>query len=235
MKLLRKAFERGHTKTGWLDSWHTFSFGNYFDRSFLGFSDLRVINDDIVESGQGFATHYHDNMEIITVVLSGELEHKDSMGNGSIIKVGEVQKMSAGTGITHSEFNPRKDIPVHFLQIWIIPNEQDISPMYAQKKFGEEQLKNKLHLIASEGGKNESIPVTQDVELYQSFLDVDKKIKYKLNKNRLYWIHVAEGGVEIDDQILATGDGLAIAEEDENLEIKGLDDKSNILIFNLAK
>lgn len=234
MRFLRKADERGLTKINWLNSHHTFSFGDYWDPKFVGFSDLLVINDDIVKEGKGFGTHPHKDMEIISIVLSGELEHKDSMGNGSIIKAGEVQKMSAGTGITHSEFNPRDDIPVHFLQIWILPNEDDIKPMYDQKRFDEEEMKNKFRLIVSNGGKNGSIHITQDAAMYQSIIDAGKSAKFDILPDRAYWIHIAEGKVEVDDQVLSAGDGLAVAGEEKVLSFKGVEDKANVLVIDLS-
>lgn len=235
MFYLRKAIERGHTKTHWLDSYHTFSFGGYYHPNFMGFSDLRVINDDIVEPGEGFGTHPHDNMEIVSIVLSGALEHKDSMGNGSIIRPGEIQKMSAGSGITHSEFNPSPNEPVHFLQIWLLPSEEDIKPYYEQKKFAQQEMMNKLKLIVAPEGQDGAISIVQDARIFQSILTPGSKIKYQLNPMRKTYIHVAEGGIKIDSEIMSSGDGLAIAEESELLEIEGLADKSNILIFDLSK
>lgn len=233
MYILRPANERGHTDTGWLDSWHTFSFGEYYDPRYMGFSDLRVINDDTVDPGNGFGTHPHDNMEIISIVLDGELEHKDSMGNGTVIKKGEIQEMSAGSGITHSEFNPSPDKPVHFLQIWIIPNIQDLKPSYQQKKFDKRVLTNQLQLVVSPDGRNDSIIISQDAELYQTLLEEDKTTGFDVYKNRKVWIQVAEGAVTVNDHPLVAGDGLAIIDETAQITLRGIDKLSNVLVFNL--
>lgn len=233
MFVLRPAGQRGHTEIGWLDSWHSFSFGQYYDPRYMGFGDLRVINDDTVAPGQGFGTHPHDNMEIISIVLKGELEHRDSMGNGTIIKPGEIQKMSAGTGITHSEFNPSQTEPVHFLQIWIIPNILDIKPSYEQKTFDAKVLTNQLTLIASPDGRNGSIIIQQDAELYQTLLEKDKTTSFDIDSKRMAWVQVAEGAIAVNGQPLVAGDGLAIVDENTTIELRGIDNLSNILVFNL--
>lgn len=235
MFALRPANQRGHTQIDWLDSWHTFSFGQYYDPLYMGFGDLRVINDDIVAPGKGFGTHPHDNMEIISIVLNGELEHKDSMGNGTKIKPGEIQKMSAGSGITHSEFNPSPTDPVHFLQIWIIPNIQDIKPSYEQKTFDAKILTNQLTLIASPDGRNGSIIIQQDAELYQTLLEKDKTTSFDINSKRMAWIQVAEGAIAVNGQPLVAGDGLAIVDENTTIELRGIDKLSNVLVFNLRR
>lgn len=235
MYILRPANRRGHTQTDWLDSWHTFSFGQYFDPDYMGFGDLRVINDDTVAPGQGFGTHPHDNMEIISVILNGELEHKDSMGNGSVIKAGDIQKMSAGSGVSHSEFNPSPSKPVHFLQIWILPDMQDTKPSYVQKSFNPKVLTNQLTLIVSPDGRNDSIIIQQDAEIYQTFLEADKTTGFDVTANRKVWIQVAEGSITVNGQPLVAGDGIAIADENANIMLRGIDKLSNILVFNLKK
>lgn len=233
MYLLRPANQRGHTQIGWLDSWHTFSFGQYYDPDYMGFSDLRVINDDIVAPGKGFGTHDHSNMEIVSVVLSGELEHKDSLGTGSIIKPGEIQKMTAGSGIHHSEFNPSASEPVHFLQIWIMPDMQGLKPSYEQKKFDKKVLTNQLTLIVSPDARDGSIQIHQDAEIYQTLLEADKRVSFNVDKKRKVWIQIAQGSVTVNGHPMVAGDGLAIADENAVIEIRGVDELSNLLVFNL--
>lgn len=230
---LRIANQRGHTQIGWLDSYHTFSFGQYYEPRYMGFGDLRVINDDVVAPGQGFGMHPHDNMEIISIVLSGALEHKDSIGNGEVIRPGEVQIMTAGSGITHSEFNPSATDPVHFLQIWIMTNKVDHFPHYEQKTFEPVEMDGKLKLVVSSTGKDGSLKINQNMQLFQSHLEADKIINYEISTRRKYWLQVAYGSVEANGTLLATGDGLAISEEKGSLNICGVDKMSNILLFNL--
>lgn len=230
---IRVANERGHTHIGWLDSYHTFSFGQYYDPLYMGFGDLRVINDDVVAPGAGFGMHPHDNMEIISIVLSGALEHKDSIGSGETIRPGEVQIMTAGSGITHSEFNPSSSEPVHFLQIWIMTKQADLPPYYEQKAFEPEEMADKLKLIVSGTGKQGSLKINQDVELFQSHLIAEKTIEYKMSDRRRYWLQVAYGSVEANGNLLIAGDGLAIANEKGSLTIRGVDKTSNILLFSL--
>lgn len=232
---LRPANQRGHTLIDWLDSWHTFSFGEYYDPRFMGFSVLRVINDDVVAPAKGFGTHPHDNMEIISLVLSGELEHQDSMGNGTVIKAGEIQKMTAGSGITHSEFNPSSKKPVHFLQIWILPNVQDLKPSYQQKEFPPQVLTNQLKLIVSADGRDESIIISQDAEIWQTLLEADKTVSFNVTDKRKVWIQIAEGAVMVNGQPMVAGDGLAISDENAIVDLRGIDKKSNLLIFNLPR
>lgn len=233
MYALRPANQRGHTLIDWLDSWHTFSFGQYYDPRFMGFSVLRVINDDVVAPGQGFGTHPHDNMEIVSIVLKGELEHRDSMGNGTIIKAGEIQKMTAGSGITHSEFNPSPKEPVHFLQIWILPDVRDLKPSYQQKEYPPKTYTNQLKLIVSPDGRDDSIMISQDAEIWQTLLEADKTVSFDVTDKRRVWIHIAEGAVAVNGQPLVAGDGLAISDENAVVDLRGIDDKSNILVFNL--
>ena len=235
MFALRPANERGHTQTGWLDSWHTFSFGQYHDPRFMGFSDLRVINDDTIAPGEGFGTHLHDNMEIVSIVLNGELEHRDSMGNGTVIKNGEVQKMSAGSGITHSEFNPSAQKSVHFLQIWILPNILDIPPVYEQKAFSDQELADQLRLIVSPDGRDGSVIINQDAEIYQTVLGAEKRVSFTVDDQRSAWIHIAEGAVAINGHPLVAGDGIAVRDENLDIELRGIDRRSNVLVFNLRK
>lgn len=235
MHFLRPADERGHTQTEWFDSYHSFSFGNYYDPQFMGFSDLRVINDDIVEPGRGFEMHPHNNMEIITVVLSGALKHKDSLGSGSVIRPGEIQKMTAGSGILHSEFNPSATEPSHFLQIWLMPDLRDLRPDYEQKNFSEPELKNRLCLIVSPDKENNSIQIHQDARIWQSLLDEKQSVSYKISADRTVWLQIASGSVALNNKPLVAGDGYAIWDENTEIQIHGIDRQSNILLFDLNK
>ncbi len=236
MYKLRSKDERGVTKTSWLDSAHTFSFADYYDPYNMGFSVLRVINDDIIAPDGGFDLHPHKDMEIITVVLSGELEHKDSLGHTSVIHSNDVQVMTAGTGILHSEYNPSSIRPVHLLQIWITPDKPSLKPKYEQKSFKEENMKNKFCLIASKDGRNGSLMINQDAFLYKMTLEEHKNIiNTELNPQRKYWLQIARGAIEADSQILVAGDGLGISDEDGFMEIKGIDESSDILLFDLPE
>src|SRR3989338_3086106 len=229
---IRKAGERGHANHGWLDTYHTFSFADYQDPKHMGFRSLRVINEDRVEPGQGFGTHGHRDMEIITCILEGELEHKDSMGNGAVIRPGEVQRMSAGTGVTHSEFNPSKTKPVHLLQIWILPDKANLTPSYEQREFKSQNRKNRLCLVASGKPREDAVKIHQDADLYSSLLDGGKKLEYGLDKNRYAWIQVARGSLRVNEVLLQAGDGAAISKE-EKLKISGESD-SEFLLFDMA-
>jgi quercetin 2,3-dioxygenase len=232
MIVVRQAEERGHANHGWLNTYHTFSFANYYDPNYLGFRSLRVINEDRVTAGAGFGTHGHKDMEIITYVLDGALEHKDSIGTGSIIQPGEVQRMSAGTGILHSEFNPSQTDSVHFLQIWILPDRKDLKPSYEQQKFELEKTPGELKLIASPNGRDESVTVHQDMNLYAGILDTGDRISYSLTPKRHAWIQVAKGAILVNGNLLDTSDGAAISEETElTIEAK---EKAEILLFDLA-
>jgi quercetin 2,3-dioxygenase len=224
--------DRGRTKTGWLDSWHTFSFNEYYDPKQMGFRALRVINDDRVIPGAGFATHGHRDMEIITYVLQGELEHKDSMGNGSIIPAGDAQYMSAGTGVRHSERNPSPSEFVHLLQIWIIPDRDGLEPRYDQRTVQPEKHHGQLRLIASSDGREDSIKVRQDVELYAAVLEVGESVTYRLQSDRHAWLHVARGILKLNGEELRAGDGAAITNEG-SLEIT-TDHQAEFLLFDLA-
>jgi len=231
MITLRKALDRGHAEHGWLDSYHTFSFANYHDPNHMGFRDLRVINEDRVEADGGFPKHPHENMEIITYVLEGALEHQDSMGNQSIIRPGEVQIMSAGTGITHSEFNHSKTAPVHLLQIWILPGKKALKPSYDQKVFADNKKQGRLCLVASPDGRESSVTIHQDVNLYLCALNKDQKVQYEIPKNRHTWIQVTRGSLTCNDLNLQQGDGVSVSEE-KILKLNGKE-AAEILIFDL--
>lgn len=233
MIYVRKAAERGHINHGWLDTHHTFSFGDYNDPRHMGFRSLRVINEDWVQAGHGFPTHPHRDMEIITYVLEGSLEHKDSMGTGSVIRPGEVQKMSAGTGVRHSEFNHSKSEPVHLLQIWIVPEKSGIKPNYEQKVIPVEEKKGKLRLVASRDGRDNSVKVYQDAELYAAELAASQTISYQPAEGRHSWIQVARGKAAVNGKDLAAGDGAAITQE-SRIQIVGGADQSELLLFDLA-
>lgn len=232
MITLRQSSDRGHANHGWLDSYHTFSFANYYDPNHMGFRALRVINEDWVQSGKGFGTHGHRDMEIITYVLDGVLEHKDSLGNGAVITPGEVQRMSAGTGIMHSEFNPSQTEPVHLLQIWILPDRQGLQPSYEQRAFGLEERQGKLRLIAARDGREGAVTIHQDVDLYSAVLQKGDRLSYQLQPNRYGWLQVAKGEVSLNGNALKAGDGVALSEA-ESLKI-GTDTSAEILLFDLA-
>jgi redox-sensitive bicupin YhaK (pirin superfamily) len=233
MKLsIRRAGERGKADHGWLLSFHTFSFADYYDPAHMGFRALRVINEDRVQPGQGFGSHSHRDMEIISYVLDGALEHKDSMGGSSIIRPGEVQRMSAGTGVTHSEFNASNDELVHFLQIWILPARPGGKPGYEQKAFPEGERRGKLRLVASPDGRDGSVTIRQDVALYASLPRTGETLRHELAGGRHAWVHVARGQVEIGGEQLEAGDAAAISDA-RGLELTGRD-SSEVLLFDLA-
>lgn len=229
---IRKAKHRGHFNFGWLDTYHTFSFGDYYDPSYMGFRSLRVINEDFVHAGRGFPTHSHRDMEIITYILEGALEHRDSMGNGSVIRPGDVQRMTAGTGVSHSEANPSSENPVHLLQIWILPQERGLEPGYEQKAFSDEQKQGGLCLIASADGRDGSVAVHQDVSVYAAVLDNKQSVNHQLAANRHAWIQVARGAVVVDGEDLDQGDGAAISGESE-FTVSGRN-QAEILLFDMA-
>ncbi|MBW2529314.1 MAG: pirin family protein [Deltaproteobacteria bacterium] len=231
MITLRRSDERGHANHGWLDTRHTFSFANYYDPAHMGFRNLRVINQDRVAPGAGFPTHPHRDMEILSYVLEGALEHRDSMGNGSVIRPGEVQRMSAGTGVTHSEYNHSTDEPLHFLQIWIRPEAPGGAPGYEQKQYGDERG-NRLRLVASKDGRDGSVRVRQDVSVYASLLDAGKDVEHSFATGRHGWLQVARGQVMVADATLSGGDGAAISAAD-SLRITATRD-SELLLFDLA-
>jgi quercetin 2,3-dioxygenase len=228
---VRKSGDRGHLNHGWLDTHHTFSFGQYYDPDSMGFRALRVINEDVVAPGRGFGRHPHDNMEIISVVVSGAIEHRDSMGNGEVLRPGEVQYMSAGTGIEHSEFNPSKDEPLHLLQIWLMPNGENLTPTYAQKPFPFADRQDKLLLTASPDGRDGSIKIHSDAELYVSKLSAGKQVEHRANVLKNAWVQVISGEVDVNGNKLASGDGAAITGE-ESLKIRA-DKDADLLLFAL--
>ncbi|BEH09492.1 MULTISPECIES: pirin family protein [Geobacter] len=232
MLRIRKATERGHADHGWLNTYHTFSFADYYDPKHMGFRALRVINEDRVQPKEGFPTHPHRDMEIITYVLEGALEHKDSMGNGSVIRPGEVQRMSAGTGITHSEFNHSGSELVHFLQIWIVPEKDGVAPSYEQTFFPDEEKRKKLRLIASRDGRNGSVTINQDVNLYAALLEQGEEIAHVVPAGRHVWLQVARGSVEINGHHLSPGDGAAVSDENQLIVIGK--EKAEVLLFDLA-
>ncbi|MDX6694676.1 MAG: quercetin 2,3-dioxygenase [Blastocatellia bacterium] len=229
---LRRAQERGHFNFGWLDTYHTFSFGDYYDQRFMGFRDLRVINEDWVHPGHGFPTHGHRDMEIVTYVLEGGLEHKDSIGTGSVIRPGEVQRMSAGRGVRHSESNHSESESVHLLQIWIMPDEQGIEPSYEQKNYTDEEKRNQLRLIASRDGREGSVRIHQDAAIYAALLEPGQEVKHTLRPGRHAWVQVARGAVTLNGQPLEQSDGAAVSDE-SSLTIAGRE-ASEILLFDLV-
>jgi redox-sensitive bicupin YhaK (pirin superfamily) len=232
MIAIRKAEDRGHFDHGWLNTYHTFSFAEYYDPAHLGFRALRVINEDRVKPGRGFPTHAHKDMEILSYVLEGALEHKDSMGNGSIIRPGDVQRMSAGTGVRHSEYNPSKTEPVHFLQIWILPEREGAAPGYQQTQFSETETHNQLRLIASHDGRDGSVIVHQDVEVYLARLDPDGEAVHRFHAHRYGWVQVTRGGVLLNGEHLSAGDGAAAT--DEALLTIHADQPAEVLLFDLV-
>lgn len=229
---IRKSDERGHFHHGWLDTYHTFSFDQYYDPNFMGFRSLRVINEDRVQPGMGFPTHPHRDMEILTYPLEGALQHRDSMGTGSIIRPGELQRMSAGTGITHSEFNASRTEPVHLLQIWLLPERKGLKPSYEQKAFPEAERRGRLRLVASQDGRDGSLTVHQDVSLYAGLLEPGQKVTHRLEPSRSAWVQVARGKVHLNGSALEAGDGAAISKQQE-IEL-GSEDAAEILLFDLA-
>lgn len=213
MITIRRAEERGHFDFGWLNSYHSFSFGDYHDPKHTNFRTLRVINEDFVQPGRAFPTHGHRDMEIVTYILQGALEHRDSMGSGSIIHRGDAQRMSAGTGVTHSEANPSPDAPVHLLQIWIFPSQQGLQPEYEEKKFSDEEKRNQLRLIVSPEGADGSVKIHQDAKIYASILDEGAKLVHELEEGRGAWLQVAAGAMTLNGIDLRQGDGARINEE----------------------
>ena len=228
---MRRAADRGHANHGWLNSHHSFSFGGYHDPRHMGISNLRVINDDTVAPGGGFAPHGHEDMEIISYVLEGALAHRDSMGNGSVIRPGDVQRMSAGTGLTHSEYNHSASEPVHFLQIWLEPNALGVDPAYDQQHFPAEARRGRLALLVSPDGRDGSIATHQDALLFGSLLDAGESIRYELPERRKGYLHVARGQVSVNETVLDGGDGIAI-DGRQTLHLEGLD-QAEVLLFDL--
>ena len=231
MIALRKSAERGYADHGWLKSFHTFSFAGYYDPEHMGFGPLRVINEDRVDPGEGFGKHPHQDMEIISYVLDGELEHKDSIGTGSVIRPGDVQRMSAGTGVFHSEYNPSPKNPVHFLQIWIEPAERGIKPSYEQKFFSPADKRGKLRIVASPDGRDGSVTINQDAYLYAAMVDGAEQVSHQLAEGRKAYVHVARGSATVNGRPLRAGDALKVDSE-SNIKI-GDGNNAEVLLFDL--
>ncbi|MBA3786605.1 MAG: pirin family protein [Acidobacteria bacterium] len=228
---IRRSEDRGKADYGWLNTNYTFSFNNYYDPKFTGFRDLRVINEDYIAPNQGFPTHGHRDMEILTYIVAGELSHKDSMGNGETIYPHEVQRMTAGTGVSHSEYSSPTD-KTHLLQIWILPEENNLTPGYEQKYFAPEEKQGKLKLVASRGGDDGSVKINQDVKLFASILQTGETISHELAENRHAWIQIIKGSLDVGGETLNQGDGAAISEE-KAFEIKSLTNETEFLLFDL--
>lgn len=228
---IRRANERGHANHGWLDTYHSFSFADYYDPQNMGFRDLRVINEDFVAPAQGFPTHGHRDMEIITYVIDGELSHRDSMGNGETIRPNEVQRMTAGTGVLHSEYSSPTD-KTHLLQIWILPEKQNLRPGYEQKLFAPEEKQGRLRLVASKGGDDGSVHINQDVKLYASILNSGESVSHELMGNRHSWIQVVSGSLDMNGEKFNKGDGAAVSEE-SSLTVKASENRTEFLLFDL--
>lgn len=231
MIAIRKSEDRGAFNHGWLRTKHSFSFGQYFDPRFMGFGPLRVINEDHIAGGGGFPTHSHDNMEIITYLIDGTIEHKDTLGTGSIIRPGEVQRMSAGSGIRHSEYNADNDNEVHLLQIWLEPEERGITPSYEQKAFSEEEKNGQFKLVGSRDGRDGSVTIHNDVDLYSSIVKQDEEISFKTSKDRMYWLQMVKGEAELFGENLRAGDGVAMADI-KNIKLKAEQD-TEVLLFDM--
>jgi quercetin 2,3-dioxygenase len=229
---IRNAADRGHADHGWLDAWHTFSFAEYYDPQHTRFRALRVMNEDRIAPGQGFGTHPHHDMEIVTYVLSGALEHKDSMGHGEVLHPGEFQRMSAGTGITHSEFNPSASEPVHLYQIWLFPEQKGIAPSYEQKRFPESGRRNRLQLVASRDAADGSLLIHQNARIFLANLDPGAQLPHALEPDRHAWLQVLRGSVALNGHPLQTGDGAAVSEE-ASLTIQATS-PAEIMLFDLA-
>lgn len=231
MLSIRRAAERGHANHGWLDSYHSFSFSSYHDPAYMGYSNLRVINEDRIAPRGGFPTHGHEDMEIVTYVMEGALEHKDSMGNGSIIRPGDVQYMSAGTGVRHSEYNPSADAPVHLLQIWLLPNRNGVEPGYDQRHFTAETRRNRLALLVSPDGRDGSIATHQDGLLYGTLLDDGATVEHPLAADRRAYVQVARGAGKVNGELLRAGDAARI-DAGDGVRIEGVD-SAEVLLFDL--
>jgi len=229
---VRRADERGHADHGWLDTRHTFSFADYHDPKYVGFRGLRVINEDRVQPGQGFPPHGHRDMEIVSYVLAGALEHKDSMGTGSVIRPGDVQRMSAGTGVRHSEYNHSKDEPVHFLQVWILPERRGLEPGYEQRHFSDADKRAGLRLIASREGTDGSVTIHADAKIYAAVVEPGQRLRHALAEHRHAWLQVARGAITLNDRPLVHGDGAAVSGEPA-LTIAGAE-RAEVLVFDLA-
>jgi quercetin 2,3-dioxygenase len=232
MIAVRKSGERGHEDHGWLDTYHAFSFASYYEPNQMGFRSLRVVNEDRVAPGEGFPPHSHNNMEIISYVLEGGLEHHDSMGNGGVIRPGEVQRMSAGTGVTHSEFNASASEGLHFLQIWLLPNERGLKPSYEQKSFAAEERQDRLRLIASPDGQDGAVTIHQDAKVYATLLEPGQEQIYPLDPARYAWVQVAKGAVTLNWHLLNQGDAAAVSKEDRLTIVA--QEAAEVLLFDLA-
>ena len=232
MITIRKSEERGHFDFGWLDTYHTFSFDQYYDPAYMHFRSLRVINEDRVAPGKGFPTHSHRDMEIITYILSGALEHRDSMGNGLVIRPGDVQRMSAGTGVAHSEFNPSETEGVHLLQIWIMPRARNLPPSYEQKAFSEDERRGRLRLVASTDGRDRSVAIQQDTSVYAAILNPGSQIDHHLTGDRHAWIQIARGTLQVNGHSVNQGDGVRVS--NERLLQLASDDEAEVLVFDLG-
>jgi len=229
---IRRSNERGHFNHGWLNTYHTFSFDQYYDPRYMGFRSLRVINEDFVAPGRGFPKHGHRDMEIITYILEGALQHEDSMGNGSVIRPGDVQRMTAGTGVRHSEQNGSTDEPVHLLQIWIVPSADNLEPSYEQKAFSIAERQHQLRLIASRDGREDSVSVNQDVSLFAGIIESGDQVNYAIDETRYGWLQIARGAVEVNGERAQQGDGVVIVAE-SNLSIVATE-PAEVLLFDLA-
>jgi len=232
MITVRPGSERGHFDHGWLDTYHTFSFASYHDPRHMGFRSLRVINEDRVQPAEGFGTHAHRDMEILTWVLEGALEHKDSMGNGSVIRPGDIQRMSAGTGVTHSEFNPSRKELVHLLQIWLLPSQRGLTPGYEEKRFEPESRRGVLRLIAARDGRDGAVAIHQDADLWTALLEPTEAVRHSLAAGRHAWLHVARGKVTANGTKLEAGDGAAFSSEPA-VEVRATD-RAEVLVFDLS-
>ncbi len=229
---IRRSNERGHANYGWLDTNYTFSFNTYYDERFMGFRALRVINEDFIEPKQGFPTHGHKDMEIITYVINGELAHKDSSGGDGVLRPHEVQRMTAGTGVRHSEYSSETE-KTHLLQIWILPEKNNLTPAYEQKYFAPEEKQGKLRIVASSDAREGSVQINQDVSLYSSILATGNEVSHELDEGRHAWVQVVKGNVEVNGETLTVGDGAAISDE-RVLQIKSLDNETEFLLFDLS-
>ncbi len=234
MITIRSSHDRGAVNRGWLDSYHTFSFGSYSDPNHMGFAALRVINEDKIAAGQGFPAHSHRDMEIVTYVLDGALEHKDSLGTSSIIRPGDVQRMTAGTGITHSEFNSSQTDSVHLLQIWILPDRTNLQPSYEQNNFPQSDRSGKLCLVGSRDGRDGSIVIHQNIDFYSTSLQLGNSVGHRLADDRVSWVQVTRGAVQLNGQALVAGDGAAI-EQESMIVLEASSNDSEVLLFDMAK
>ena len=232
MMTVRHSEDRGHAQHGWLESYHTFSFANYYDPKFVGFRALLVINEDRVEGGRGFSRHGHEDMTILSYVVEGALEHKDSLGDGSVLKPGDVQVISAGTGIAHSEFNASKADPVHFLQIWIVPSKRGLTPSYSEKHFSGTDRAGHLKLIGSQSGQEGSVILHQDVNLFASILESGKQVGYPIRSGRALWLQLIQGQLQVNGTVVHAGDGLSV-EDEKQVSIRA-DKRAEFLLFDLG-